>query len=129
MTSANVGRHAWVDATAGVAGDMLLAALVDAGAPLATLLAAVNAVTLGSIGLTSTQVRRAGMRATKVDVKPVVKDQAHRSWRDIRTLLEHADLTVQVRERAHRVFLRLAEAEARVHEVAADEVQFHEVGG
>ena len=129
MILADAGRHAWVDATAGVAGDMLLAALVDAGAPLATLLAAVNAVTPGSIGLTSAQVRRAGMRATKVDVKPVVKEQAHRSWRDIRALLEHADLTVRVRERTHRVFLRLAEAEARVHGVAADEVQFHEVGG
>jgi uncharacterized protein (TIGR00299 family) protein len=129
MTSANVGRHAWVDATAGVAGDMLLAALVDAGAPLGTLLGAVNAVAPEPIGLTSTQVRRAGMRATKVDVKPMVQDQAHRSWRDIRTLLERADLTVQVRERVHRVFLRLAEAEARVHGVATDEVQFHEAGG
>ena len=69
------------------------------------------------------------MRATKVDVKPVVKEQAHRSWRDIRALLEHADLTVRVRDRTQRVFLRLAEAEARVHGVAADEVQFHEVGG
>lgn len=129
MTSANGGRHAWVDATAGVAGDMLLAALVDAGAPLATLRDAVNAVAPEPVALTSAQVRRAGMRATKVDVKPMVHDQAHRSWRDIQALLEHAELPGQVRERAHRVFLRLAEAEARVHGVAAGEVRFHEAGG
>ena len=129
MILADAGRHAWVDATAGVAGDMLLAALVDAGAPLATVVAAVNAVAPGSIAMTSAQVRRGGMRATKVDVKPVAKEQAHRSWRDIRALLEQADLSVRVRDWAHRVFLRLAEAEARVHGVAADEVQFHEVGG
>lgn len=129
MTPADVGRHAWVDATAGVAGDMLLAALVDAGAPLVTVLAAVNAVAPGSIGMTSAQVRRGGMRATKVDVRPVMEEQAHRRWRDIQALLEHADLSVQVRDWAESVFLRLAEAEARVHGVAADEVQFHEAGG
>jgi len=128
MTSAGAGGHAWVDATAGVAGDMMLAALVDAGAPLATLQAAADAVMPGSVRLTSAQVRRAGMRAVKVDVRPMMRDQAHRSWRDIRALLEHADLAAPVRERARCVFQRLAEAEARVHGVAADEVHFHEAG-
>jgi pyridinium-3,5-bisthiocarboxylic acid mononucleotide nickel chelatase len=129
MTSARAGRHAWVDATAGVAGDMLLAALVDVGAPLTVLQRAVDAVIPESIRLTSTPVSRAGLRATKVDVHLTVEDQAHRSWRDIQALLEHADLAVQVREQARGVFQRLAEAEARVHGVAADEVHFHEAGG
>ena len=128
LTSTGAGRHAWVDATAGVAGDMLLAALVDAGAPLAVPQAAVDAVMPDSIRLKSTLVSRAGMRATKVDVQPTVKDQARRSWRDIQALLEHADLAVRVREQARRVFRRLAEAEARVHGVTADEVHFHEAG-
>ena len=128
MTSAGAGRHAWVDATAGVAGDMLLAALVDAGAPLATLQDAVDAVMPDSIRLASTLVSRAGMRAAKVDVQTTVEDQAYRSWRDIQALLERADLAAQVREQAQRVFGRLAEAEARVHGVAADEVHFHEAG-
>jgi len=128
MSSAGAGGHAWVDATAGVAGDMLLAALVDAGAPLATLQGAVDAVIPESVRLTSTVVSRAGMRATKVDVHPTVRDQEHRSWRDIQALLERADLAAGVREQARRVFQRLAEAEARVHGVAADEVHFHEAG-
>ncbi|HET6187608.1 MAG TPA: LarC family nickel insertion protein, partial [Trebonia sp.] len=128
MTSAGAGVHAWVDATAGVAGDMLLGALVDAGAPLAVLQGAVDAVIPGSIRLASALVTRAGMRATKVDVHPVVRDQAHRSWRDIQALLERADLAAGVREQARRVFRQLAEAEARVHGLAADEVHFHEVG-
>jgi len=129
MTSAGAGRHAWVDATAGVAGDMLLAALVDAGAALATLQGAVDAVLPESTRLASTLVSRAGMRATKVDVQLTAKDQAHRSWRDIQALLGQADLAAPVREQARRVFRRLAEAEARVHGVAADEVHFHETGG
>jgi pyridinium-3,5-bisthiocarboxylic acid mononucleotide nickel chelatase len=129
MTSAGAGRHAWVDATAGVAGDMLLAALVDAGAPLAVLQGAVDAVIPDSVRLASTLVSRAGMRAAKVDVHPAVQDYAHRGWRDIQALLERADLAAQVREQARRVFQRLAEAEARVHGVMADEVRFHEAGG
>ena len=108
---------------------MLLAAFVDAGAPLAILQGAVDAVVPESILLASTLVTRAGMRATKVDVRPAVRDQAHRSWHDIAALLEDADLAAGVRERARRVFGRLAEAEARVHGVPADEVHFHEVGG
>jgi uncharacterized protein (TIGR00299 family) protein len=129
MTSAGAGTHAWVDATAGVAGDMLLAALVDAGAPLAILQRAVDAVMPASIRLASMPVSRAGMRATKVDVEPTVNDQAHRNWRDIQALLEQAELAAQVREQARRVFQRLAEAEARVHGVAVGEVHFHEAGG
>ncbi len=129
MTPAGTGRHAWVDATAGVAGDMLLAALVDAGAPLAILQGTVDAVLPESVRLASTLVSRGGMRATKVDVQPTVTEQSHRSWRDIQALLEHAGLAEQVRKQAWRVFRRLAEAEARVHGVAADDVHFHEVGG
>lgn len=129
MTAAGTGRHAWVDASAGVAGDMLLAALVDAGAPLATVQGAVDAVMPESVRLEPALVSRAGMRATKVDVRRTAKDQVHRSWRDIQALLEHADLAVQVREKARRVFQRLAEAEARVHGVAVGEVHFHEAGG
>jgi uncharacterized protein (DUF111 family) len=129
VTLGIVGRHAWVDATAGVAGDMLLAAFVDVGAPLATVLAAVNAVAPEPVEMASAQVRRGGLRATKVDVRPVPEEQAHRSWREIQTLIEHADLRVQVRDRAQSVFLRLAEAEARVHGIEASDVQFHEAGG
>ena len=129
VTLGIAGRHAWVDATAGVAGDMLLAAFVDAGAPLATVLAAVNAVAPEPVEMTSSPVQRGGIRATKVDVRPPAEEQAHRSWREIQTLIEHADLRVQVRDRAQSVFLRLAEAEARVHGIEASDVHFHEAGG
>lgn len=129
MMAAGAGGHAWVDATAGVAGDMVLAALVDAGAPLEILQAAVDAVVPETIRLTSAPVSRAGMRAAKVDVHLSAEDQPHRSWRDIQALLDRADLAAGVRDRALRVFQRLAEAEAKVHGIAAREVHFHEVGG
>ena len=107
---------------------MLLAALVDAGAPLDPITTAVNAVIPGSVALAASQVSRAGMRSTKVDVKRVLADQTHRSWREIQTLLEQADLAVNVRDGSQRVFRRLAEVEARVHGITTDDVRFHEVG-
>jgi hypothetical protein len=120
--------QAWVDATAGVAGDMLLAALVDAGAPLLRLQAAVDAVAPDAVWLEARTVHRAGMRATKVDVRVLQAEPPHRNWASVRQLLESAPLEARVRELALRVFARLAEAEARVHGVRSEDVHFHEVG-
>ena len=88
----------------------------------------VNAVTPEPVDLVATVVSRAGLRATKLDVTSVAKDQPDRSWADIQTLLAEADLPDLIRERAQRVFLRLADAEGRVHGIPASEVHFHEVG-
>ena len=107
--------HAWVDASAGVAGDMLLGALLDAGADLAVVQRAVDAVVPGSVLLTTSVVTRAGLRATKADVQVLVTDPPHRRWRTIADLLAGADLPQRVRRDATAVFARLAAAEARAH--------------
>ena len=125
MTS---GLHAYIDASAGVAGDMLLGALVDAGADLATLQARVDAVLPGAVRLRRTTVTRAGLRATKVDVDLLVDDPPHRTWRTIADLITAADLPQPVRDQALRVFARLADAEGHVHGIPAADVHFHEVG-
>ncbi|HET7723124.1 MAG TPA: LarC family nickel insertion protein [Propionibacteriaceae bacterium] len=120
--------HLWLDVTAGVSGDMVLGALLDAGAPLDGVQAAVDALVPGAVRLTSDGVTRAGQRATKLGVTVVVDDPPHRTFRDIRRMLAEADLADLTRTRATAVFERLAEAEARAHGIPADEVHFHEVG-
>jgi uncharacterized protein (TIGR00299 family) protein len=117
----------WLDCSAGVSGDMLLGALVDAGVPLTLLQSAVDAVDVEPIALRRSEVARAGLAACKVDV--LVDDRAgSRSWRDVRALLEDAELDGPVQRLALDVFTRLATAEAGVHRVAVDDVHFHEVG-
>jgi pyridinium-3,5-bisthiocarboxylic acid mononucleotide nickel chelatase len=128
VTVVDNARTAWIDASAGIAGDMLLAALADAGAPLAQCQAAVDAVVPGTVRLRTTTVTRAGLRATALDVDLLHADQPHRRWTDIRDLLTGADLADAVRARALAVFGALADAESRVHGVPADDVHFHEVG-
>ena len=126
MTGA--ARHGWVDASAGVAGDMLLGAFVDAGADLGTVRSTIDAVIPGAVRLASTAVTRAGLRATKIDVEVLAADPPHRTWRTIRDLLSAADVPAQVREKALAVFDRLAAAEAHVHGISPVDVHFHEVG-
>ena len=121
-------RVLWIDASAGIAGDMLLGALIDAGAPLADVQAAVDAVAPATVRLTVREVRRASLRATKVDVQPVADDQPSRTWADIHAMITGADLPERTRECALTVFERLAVAEGHVHGVPADAVHFHEVG-
>ncbi|RSN72027.1 MULTISPECIES: nickel pincer cofactor biosynthesis protein LarC [Actinomadura] len=121
-------RTAWIDASAGVAGDMLLAALLDAGAAPPPVRAAVDAVVPGEVRLVREEVARAGMRAARVRVVPGEDGHPHRTWRDVRRLLVRAGLPDRVREDALAVFGRLAAAEARVHGVAAGDVVFHEAG-
>jgi uncharacterized protein (TIGR00299 family) protein len=122
------GRHAWIDASAGVAGYMLLGALLDAGAGIEAVQAAIDTVAPGSVRISTTEVTRAGLRARKANVEVLTGSPPRRTWMSIRALLAEAGLPEPVRDRAVAVFTRLAEAEARVHGVAADEVHFHEVG-
>nr|WP_284283790.1 nickel insertion protein [Arsenicicoccus piscis] len=118
----------WIDASCGVAGDMLLAALLDAGADLAAVQAAVDAVVPGLVTIEVAEVQRGGLRATKAVVRPTADEQHHRAWSSIEAALQAADLPEDVRERAQRVFARLAEAEGRAHGVAPADVHFHEIG-
>ncbi len=120
-------RVAWVDASSGASGDMLLGALVDAGVPLGVLTDAIEKVAPGQVRLVEEQVLRGGFTATRCHVELEDTEQ-RRTWRDIEVLLAGAGLHEDVRSLAHDVFARLAEAEGRVHGSAPEDVHFHEVG-
>jgi pyridinium-3,5-bisthiocarboxylic acid mononucleotide nickel chelatase len=122
------GRHAWIDASAGVAGDMLLGALIDAGADLAVVQQAVDAVISDSVRLTPTQVTRAGQHANQLSVQVITQDVPARSWRSVQDLIATAGLPAPTRDRALATFGRLADAEGRVHDLPPEHVHFHEVG-
>ena len=114
----------WIDAQAGVSGDMLLGALVDCGVPLEVLQTAVGGLGLG-ITVSSTSCERGGIGATKIDVHT---DDAPpiRHLPEIQRLLEQVE--EPVRTTANAIFRRLAEAESRVHRIPLERVHFHEVG-
>ncbi len=120
-------RVAWFHPFSGIAGDMTLGALLDAGADLDFVTAALNGLNVDGWSLTTEQVDRNGVRATRA-VVDAPEQHHHRHWTDIRSLLEHADIPDRVKSRSLAVFEVLAVAEGKVHGVSPEEVHFHEVG-
>jgi uncharacterized protein (TIGR00299 family) protein len=119
---------AWVHAFAGVAGDMLLGAFLDAGADLDDVRHTISALGVPGWSLADERVQRAEIVATRAVVVAPEDPGHHRTWRDIEQLLGAAALPARVRDRARRTFATLADAEGGLHGVAPADVHFHEVG-
>lgn len=121
------GKVLYLDAPSGLAGDMIVAALVDLGVPCAAIEASIAGLPLTGFSLGWSLRARHAIVATHFAVTEHTP-QPQRNWAQIRTLLKGARLADGVRTLALRTFEHLAEAEARAHRVAVDDVHFHEVG-
>lgn len=120
-------RIAYFDCFHGAAGDMLLAALLDAGLELGALETALAGLGLAGYALRPERVSSHSVTGTRLHV-PVEPGQPQRDWSQIRTLIEAASLDEQARSWALGAFERLARAEAAVHNTPVENVHFHEVG-
>jgi hypothetical protein len=118
---------AYLDCFAGVSGDMVLGALLDAGGSAEALRGGLAALEVEAFELEIAATARGGIGATKVTVR-AAPGGIRRTWADLRGTLAAAALPERVRERALATFARLAEAEGRVHRMPAEQVHFHEVG-
>ena len=128
MTAATTPTTAWFHCFAGIAGDMALGALVDAGADLEEVCALLRRIPVGGWKIDAQPVLRGGIAATRLVVhtaeSPVVRTYAH-----ITGLIDEARLPDRVRDRAQATFLALAQTEGRLHRRPPEQVHFHEVGG
>lgn len=130
----------YLDATAGIAGDMTVAALLDLGLPLDYLNNELLKLGLpdGSFRLSEEPAQRGGIQGRYFLVQLPQQHEHHshghhqhhhhRRYSDIRKLIAGSLLSESSRLLAQKIFLRLAEAEALAHQVPVDEVTFHEVG-
>ena len=116
-----------IEPFSGASGDMLLAALIDAGADVDAINRELAKLGLGGARVAAEVVFRGGLHGVAVSV-PEEVDPPHRHWSDIRGMIEAAGFAPRVEERALVVFLAIAEAEAYVHGETVDAVHFHEVG-
>ena len=119
----------YLDCYAGISGDMTVGALLDLGVPLEHLRMELDKLGLpsGSYELSTSRIERHHMPALKFDV--AVHDlHTHRHYAGIDVMITASGLSGSVKDKARRIFRRLAEAEALVHGVAIEEVHFHEVG-
>jgi uncharacterized protein (TIGR00299 family) protein len=125
--SAGPETVAWFHCYAGIAGDMALGSLLDAGADLSEVRGLLERLDLPGWQLLVEDGLRGGIACTRVVVEG--DDGQVRTHRAIAALIEGAALPARVAERSLAVFRSLATVEAALHRRPVEEVHFHEVGG
>lgn len=119
----------YFDCFAGVAGDMILGALMDAGLGLNDLKDGLAGLDLGDYDITTEDVIKNGIGGTKAHVVAGESHgHHHRGFVEIKNMIESSELGPKVKERAMAAFTRLGSAEAHIHRKSLDEIHFHEVG-
>lgn len=121
-------RTLYFDCFAGISGDMTLGALVAAGADARELKARLALLDLPGYEVEFEKVDRSGIGATRAVVRLTREEKHHRHLSDIEKIIGGSRLGDSVKARALKIFGQLAEAEARVHDVAVERIHFHEVG-
>ena len=117
----------YADMAGGVAGDMILGAMVDCGLPREKLQSEIDKLGIPDLKIQAKEVKKGGFRCLKVDVQ-TSEEHHHRTFTTIKEMLEKSTLSDKVRDYSIRIFRRLAEAEGAAHMIPAEEVHFHEVG-
>ncbi len=117
----------YFDCFSGASGDMIVGSLIDLGLPLDQLTRELQKLNLQNYSLSATKVVKAGLTATKFTVE-AGHEHVHRNLYTIESLIRESELNDRIKDSATRIFVRLAEAEARVHGSTIDKIHFHEVG-
>jgi pyridinium-3,5-bisthiocarboxylic acid mononucleotide nickel chelatase len=120
-------RVLYFDCFSGAAGDMILGALLDAGASETRLRAHLEGLGLPGWDFEVTTTDRGGFRASRAHFHIDNPDHT-RTYPSVAAIVERATLPPWIQERSLAAFSLLAEAEARVHGVTRDAAHFHEVG-
>src|SRR5215218_5097812 len=121
-------RTLYFDCFAGISGDMTLGALVDAGADARELTERLTLLGVDGYEISFEKVDRSGISATRALVRLTREEKQHRHLSHIEKIIGDSRLNDSVKERATAIFTRLAEAEAKIHNVPVERIHFHEVG-
>jgi len=117
----------YFDCYSGIAGDMILAALMDLGVDRERWLNSLGGLAVQGYNVEISEINRRGYRALRVEVT-VREPQPERHLADIKKIIGKSNLSAWVKEKSGDVFTCLAEAEAKVHGKSVEKVHFHEVG-
>ena len=119
----------FLDTFSGISGDMMLGLLADLGVDPVAIEAQLAKLPISGYRIERRLEKRHGISGTRVEVIcDEEAEQPARTWSGIDRMLADSPLEAPVREMARRIFRRLGEAEAKVHQVPLDRVHFHEVG-
>ena len=121
-------KTAYFDTLSGISGDMSLAALIDAGTPAEWVEKQLNSLGIGPVELSTKEARKCGYRAIHIELK-TQPETKHRHLHHIDAIIDNSNtLSDRAKATAKAIFLKLGEAEAKVHGSTLQKVHFHEVG-
>jgi uncharacterized protein (TIGR00299 family) protein len=116
------------DCFSGISGDMNLGAMIDLGVDKKYLLDELNKLNLPGWELFAQKDQRHGISGTKVTVNQTRHEHAHRHLSDIEKIIKDSTLDEKTKELSGKIFMKIARAEAIVHDISVEQVHFHEVG-
>ena len=122
-----MARVIYFDCFSGISGDMILGALCDAGLDVAELRALLQTLQVPGWSIDAVRETRGWLTGTRMHVH-APEQTTHRHLHDVTAIITQSGLPAAVKATALRIFANLADAEAHIHGVRADEVHFHEVG-
>jgi uncharacterized protein (TIGR00299 family) protein len=117
----------YFDCAAGAAGDMILASLIDCGAPLEKIKEKLADLPLEGYDIKTFKTRKKSMAALRLQVE-ITEEQPPRHLPQIKAIINSPALSDKAKKQSLAIFQALARAEARVHGIAEEEVHFHEIG-
>ncbi len=120
-------KIAYFDCFAGAGGDMIAAAFLDAGLDADFLKHQLKSLKLKNLDIKIKKVKRCGFRAVQF-IPSSGKQKTHRNLRQITDIISKSKINPPAKKTAIRIFERLADAEAKVHNEKINDINFHEVG-
>ena len=118
----------YYDCFSGISGDMNLGAMIDLGVSKTFLVRELGKLNLKGWKIIAEKDQRHGIQGTRVTVKLSGHEHKHRNLADIVKIINKSELDTNIKELSKKIFMKVAEAEARVHGIPIDKVHFHEVG-
>ena len=126
-------RTAYFDCYSGISGDMILGALVDLGVDIKDIRKALKGIELKGYKLQAKKIQRNGLACTQITVaiekRKHQHSHPHRSFTNIKKLIERSGLSSKVKKNSIEIFKRIAKVEAQIHNTTIEKIHFHEVGG
>jgi uncharacterized protein (TIGR00299 family) protein len=121
-------RVLYYDCFSGISGDMNLGAMIDLGVEISYLKSELGKLNLSGWDLIAEKDQRHGIKGTKITVKQLIHEHAHRHLSDIGRIIGNSSLSDPVKKLTMEIFMKIAAAESTVHGIPVEEVHFHEVG-
>lgn len=123
-------KVAYFDCFSGASGDMIIGSLLDAGLPLELLRSELSKLSLSHYEIGVRKAIKRGLAGSQViiNIDERHHHDHHRHLYDIISIVKNSDLAQSAKEQVIKIFSRLAEAEAKVHQTTVDRIHFHEVG-